>query len=94
MPKAEPIVQSATQYADVTLTLWPNPVTDVANLHFNRKVAEADVSIVNMSGEAVFRKVYSSVRDVFIPVDDLPQGTYMVVAEWDGKRMVTQMVHI
>ena len=94
MPRAEPIVQSATQYTDVTLTLWPNPASDKANLHFNRKVADVDISILTMSGEVVFQTTYSGVRDVSIPVADLPQGTYMVVAEWEGKRMVTQMVHI
>ncbi|HNM09784.1 MAG TPA: T9SS type A sorting domain-containing protein, partial [Chitinophagales bacterium] len=75
-------------------TLWPNPASDKANLHFNRKVADVDISILTMSGEVVFQTTYSGVRDVSIPVADLPQGTYMVVAEWEGKRMVTQMVHI
>lgn len=94
MPRAEPIVQSTVELADCTLEIWPNPVTDVAHLHFNRQVPNADIRIVNMAGEVVYSKRYSGVRDVAVPVADLPQGNYLVVAEWKGQRLVQELVHM
>jgi len=67
--------------ASVTATIYPNPVVNEANLHFNlSKESDVSVSIVNLLGEELTvvdnKNFTAGFQNVALPVSELEPGIY------------------
>ena len=63
--------------AAVSLSIYPNPATDVLHIVINNSTGVSGILIVNMQGQVV-RTVSTSSTTTDIPVSNLARGIYMV----------------
>lgn len=69
------------------LMLYPNPATNLLNIHMNDETP-FDVHIINTEGEKVYMS--TNLSHYAIDVSFLPIGTYIVMATRNGKRLATK----
>ena len=69
------------------LMLYPNPATNLLNIHMNDETP-FDVHIINTEGEKVY--ISTNLSHYAIDVSFLPIGTYIVMATRNGKRLATK----
>lgn len=94
MPRAEdPNVSAGLEHA-VTLSIYPNPATEYAGIHFTRKVNDLQIAVVDMSGQVVWTGSFAQTRDVMLPVKQLATGQYLIRMEADGQTMVRKFARV
>jgi hypothetical protein len=75
--------------AEASLSCYPNPATDKVRLEFSNVPAHQSVrlSIWNAAGKLVAEQAATTGSPIVWPCAQLPAGWYVVVAEFDGKRL-------
>lgn len=79
------------------LSSYPNPANESTNLKFNTKIAEdITVTIYDMTGKAIFTKVYSALspgeQNVNIETAAIQTGSYIVTAKGTQTNAVLKLV--
>lgn len=88
MPRAEGPNVSVSNLEDVSLSIYPNPASDYAGVHFTQMVQDLEVTVVDMGGKIVWSASYDRVRDIELPVQQLPVGQYLVRMASNGQTVV------
>lgn len=71
-----------------SFTLFPNPVNNNLNIHFNSIEGETSIKIFDLQGRLVKSSVVNSLENV-IDVNDLAKGTYIISVN-DGKTPISK----
>ena len=71
-------VESISNSTINSLRAYPNPVSDVLNIEFDKIVENATVSILNLNGQTIKKDQVNSLKKSRINVGDLPSGIYIL----------------
>ncbi|KAF5031549.1 hypothetical protein DSECCO2_626600 [anaerobic digester metagenome] len=63
---------------ETTLSVIPNPVFNVARVHFNHVVTDADLMLMNTVGQTVMLIQHVSGNEVVFKRENLPAGIYVI----------------
>jgi photosystem II stability/assembly factor-like uncharacterized protein len=75
-------------------SVYPNPVTEVVSIQFNKTVAQASLALIDYSGKEIAgRKIYST-RNFQWNLPGLPQGNYLLQAVTEGKTFTQKIAVI
>lgn len=86
---ATAVVERANEYS---ISVYPNPVQD--ELYINAEFENGDnignVTLVNMLGHVVKRKVISGSSNIFVNLSDLPSGLFFLIVEKKGEVIMSE----
>ncbi len=71
--------------------IYPNPATDKANLLLPASSA-AVVSIVNATGQQVFRQTFNGNNNIQLPLEQLQPGVYRIRVQQNGEMMTAPFI--
>lgn len=79
---------------DGVLTVSPNPVTDQLRIEYNGKMGMAGFKfeLISSFGRIVKKGQLDTENMIFM--HDLPKGTYFLVVQGEGRRIVSKIIHI
>lgn len=88
---ASAVVERANEYS---ISFYPNPAQNelFINAEFESGNNVANVTLVDMLGHVVRRKVISGSSNVFVDVSDLPSGLFFLVVEKEGEVIMSERV--
>ena len=83
--KALSINEEEEEFIQSNYLIYPNPVTDILNISFNRHVKEAKISIMNISGQTIksFKKINTAKFEM--STSNMKSGIYFARISADGK---------
>jgi len=76
----------------VTLTSYPNPVTDGLHITVANASGEIGILITNSMGQAVRTLKASSGTTLDIPMNDLAKGVYVIVVSTGTTRLAEKIL--
>ena len=76
-------VELENEISEITMSLYPNPATDVVNIVSNAPETEWLVQILNISGKLISSVVLTNSTE--IELSDIPQGLYQIVISNEEK---------
>ncbi len=74
------------------VSIYPNPVSDYLHLNLKNTASANTISIMDVTGKEVFRRLYDSSKDVDIPVGNLVKGIYFIRIENTGMSVCRKFV--
>ena len=75
-------VTDVTSVDDLELVFYPNPTSNILQM-VNSTLKINEVSIYDLQGVLLTKKVINSISNIYIPIVDLANGTYMVTVKTD-----------
>jgi hypothetical protein len=63
---------------DLAISVYPNPANDVVTIGFTREVQDANMRMLDVTGNVVRETVIVSGKNVATDVSDLPAGVYVI----------------
>lgn len=81
--------------SEISLSVYPNPTTDVVNVQFGEQVTGAGlITIHSLTGELVLSKTLNEVSNRIFSYDttDLSKGMYLMTVQADGLNRVERIV--
>ena len=66
-------------------SIYPNPVNNVLNINFNQQIKNAQISIMNISGQTIKRLSTENTTKFEMNTSNLPSGIYFARIFADGK---------
>lgn len=79
------------EFSDVSIKLYPNPVNDVLSIDLGASYSNISVEVVNILGELILTKKYSSTSKVHLELD-VDTGVYFVKISQNGSVITTKRV--
>ena len=73
---------------NLTFTVYPNPTTDIINVEINKRKTSSVLSINDVQGREVFRKVFSKDQLIQANVSSLATGIYILQLRADGSKEI------
>jgi hypothetical protein len=71
--------------------VYPNPTSDILNIHLEKRVEEGRIQLINELGQVVLEKeIQQSLKDSF-QIKDLPSGLYFLRMKLDGKNYISRV---
>jgi len=92
---AAPETETIATAAHLSMTLSPNPATDIVNISFAAaKAGSANINITDISGVSVYNSENGTVQSgaVSVPVATLAPGIYMVDVTVGDEHMVRKLI--
>lgn len=75
------------------LDIFPNPTTDQLQLTTSSLIENAEVSLIDLSGRTVYSNKHSlSEESITISLENLVDGTYQLVLNWEGNSIVKKLI--
>ncbi|MDD3630511.1 MAG: T9SS type A sorting domain-containing protein, partial [Bacteroidales bacterium] len=66
-------------FSSIYISIYPNLVNDILNIHFQNNVDEASVQILDIMGRIFYNEVLFDINnDLIINTASLPSGTYII----------------
>jgi len=67
------------------ITVYPNPASGSVNINFGENRERTTVSVLDITGREVLSTVAEHSNNVRLPLNDIPNGTYMLRIATEGK---------
>jgi len=66
-------------FTNINISIYPNPVTDILNIHFQNNADKVSVQILDIMGRILYNEVLFNINnDVIINTSSMPSGTYVI----------------
>ncbi|HOY90370.1 MAG TPA: T9SS type A sorting domain-containing protein, partial [Bacteroidales bacterium] len=66
-------------FTNINISIYPNPVTDILNIHFQNNADKVSVQILDIMGRILYNEVLFNINnDVLINTSSMPSGTYVI----------------
>ncbi|HOV55782.1 MAG TPA: T9SS type A sorting domain-containing protein, partial [Bacteroidales bacterium] len=66
-------------FTNINISIYPNPVNDILNIHFQNNADKASVQILDIMGRIFYNEVLSNINnDLIINTASMPSGTYII----------------
>jgi len=75
-----------------SLTIYPNPATDLLSLNFGSQVEKGDIVIFDTKGQSIIRKSILNAQTANINVNNLNSGIYLIKITMGGKVINSKFV--
>lgn len=75
-----------------TLTVYPNPVTDILRVELPTSVAYSQVALYNAAGQIVLQKTLDRAAHTALDLNALPNGVYLLRATATGQVLTQRVV--
>jgi len=85
-------VLSTDKHAISTVSVYPNPATDVINITNTENVLVNGVTVTDLNGRTVKSAKFAGVADAQVNVSDLSAGVYMVTVTSDKGSLTKKIV--
>ena len=90
-PVSRPANSGIDALQPVSVSLWPNPATEVVNVRFGSAVAAAEADLYDLTGRLVSRQaIAQGSTSLTLPVSQLPQGTYLLRIGSNSSKIVVR----
>lgn len=87
-------IEYEVQIDNNTMTVTPNPATDLLIIHCNGLSGKGILTITNMLGNQVLHQSFNEpVNQITVPTEQLTTGAYLIKLQTDSKVM-TKTIHI